>query len=60
GSSLIKKVLKGGYDVVFGCDIHDPQKVGESGLEKTLKITEKLKTDKKSELEDFERSVLNR
>ena len=60
GSSLIKKVLKSGCDVVFGCDIHDPDKSPESGLEKTQKILSKLPKDRFYELEGFERSVLNR
>ncbi len=60
GSSLIKKTLKSGYDLVFGCDIHSPEKVSESGLEKTEKILSKLSTDRLHELENFERSVLNR
>ena len=60
GSSLIKKVAKSGFDTVFGCDIHDPDKTDESGLERTEKILAKLPHDRLYELEEFERSVLNR
>ncbi len=60
GSSLIKKVLNSGYDVVFGCDIHSPDKTSESGLEKTAKILSKQSKDKQLELESIERSVLGR
>ena len=60
GTSLIKKTLKSGYDLVFGCDIHDPEKVSESGLEKTVRILNKLSSDRKLEFDGFERSVLNR
>jgi len=60
GASLVKKTLKGGYDVVFGCDIHDPGKIVEYGLEKTQKLLGKLGKARILELEDFERSVIDR
>ncbi len=58
GASLVKKTVKKGYDTVFGCDIHDPKKTGESGLEKTLKLIDKLSNDKIRELEEAERTVI--
>ena len=58
GLSLMKKVIKGGYGVVFGCDIHDPAKVSESGLDKTLKFIDKLGADVTNELNEVERSLI--
>ena len=59
GASLVKKAYKGGFTVVFGTDLHDPSKTVDCGLDRMLKLTEKLSGDP-SDFEDYERAVIGR
>ena len=56
--SFFRKCVKDAERVVFGCDIHDPGKLADCGLERALKFFEKLPESRQKHLDHYERSVL--
>lgn len=53
-----KKLIKYCDSIVLGCDIHDPKKTAESGLEKMLAFTGKLPAEKQNQLAHVEKYIL--
>lgn len=54
----MKKIIKSGLPVVFGCDIHQPELVSKSGLEKMKKFISGLSDVQKRELAETERNYI--
>ena len=53
-----KKFIKSDLGVVFGCDIHRSDKIGESGLEKLTSFLAKVPEHRKAELSSLEKYIL--
>ena len=53
-----KKLIKNCGSIVFGCDIHDPKKTGESGLEKMLGFLGKLPEESQRHISHIEKYIL--
>lgn len=56
--SKMKKIIKSGVPVVFGGDIHQPELVSKSGLEKMKKFLSGLSNEQKKELTERENDYL--
>lgn len=46
--------------LVFGGDIHSPEKFSKEKIDKMLCCIERLPAERRNELEAFERSIINR
>ncbi len=56
--SKMKKIIKSGLPVVFGCDLHSADAVSKSGLDKMKKYLDSLSSDFGSELNEREKTYL--
>lgn len=56
----IKKIIRSDCPIVFGCDIHDPKKTGECGLEKMQNFIDRLSDGRIGALASVENHVLRR